>query len=176
MSLGDEAIKGACVHPPHVAPLTIEVWGKHVIGRRHDFLGRATVPAENVQHPHGDVWLPLRGRLSPDPVAEGAYRGEEGKDLNGALVAGSGSPVSVVRETRDRSWGGGLFKTLRLLPAKTASVENETFGNLPPTGSVHVWLGKVHRSSSGGREPGRGRVVLRVHAAANLRKVRYSPV
>lgn len=174
--LGDEAVEGAGVDRLHVASLTIEVWGKHAIGRRRDFLGRATVPAGNVQHPPGDVWLTLGEELSPAPMVEGVHRDEEERGVNSAPVASSGSPVAAVRKKSDKPWGGGLFKTLRGLQAKTSKLENDTSGNLPPTGSVHIWLGKVHRTSSDGREPGRGRVVLHVHAAAGLRKVRCSRV
>lgn len=154
--------------------LTIEVWSKRVIGGRQDFLGTAIVPSQDIEHPPGDAWLPLGSEgVSPSNFGSLVSANNAMADVKNAHVKISEPPPAgtVGIEGGGKSWGSGVLRVLRG-PRKTSSKNDSGAGlTQSPTGSVHVWLGKVRRSSSSGLQPGRGRVILRVHAASGLRKV-----
>ncbi|CAM9193761.1 unnamed protein product [Scytosiphon promiscuus] len=177
--------------------LTISVWSKATtLGGRHDlYLGSATVPARYIDHPPGDVWVPLvrNGEPTTSTIGVGAKDGKiqrkagdkkrnRGiKDVSAAHVGGSGqhagpsSGTIAVPAAGDKKRGGkksrgsGLFKREKNPGTDVGDAESgQPEGST--TGSVHVWLGKVRRGSSSGQQPGKGQAVLRVHAASGLRK------
>lgn len=171
--------------------LTLQLWGKRAIGgNRRDLLGTAVVPTQDMEHPPGDVWLPLGNNIVPAPdtvIAPSVSRrgrdsttADRGKGFEGAddvLQGKTSEPVASATSVGDGKekgnsamWGGGLLKAFSRSKGGARQASNVGFAHVP-TGSVHVWLGKVRGGSSRGREPGRGRVVLRIHAAAGLRKV-----
>lgn len=176
--------------------LTVSVWRKGtMIGKRQDVLvGSATVPAEYIDHPPGDLWLPLANdAFSTNPVsattttagerrqngAPGLEAGNEGGNTHAfGAVSGDAHPgedadnsTGTGRKARGvKSWGSGLFKRGRGRQKGGGSVRPD-LSDAVMTGSVHLWLGKVRRRSLRGQQPGEGHVILRVHAATGLRKV-----
>lgn len=176
--------------------LTIQLWGKRAIGGvRRDLLGTAVISTQDMEQPSGDVCLPLGNNIvsAPDTVdtTTGALRRDRKKDTadeerrvdaddNTPRRKTSEQPVAgtaPVGEDKGKGnsavWGSGLLKAFSRSKAGVRQESNVSSTHLP-TGSIHVWLGKVRGGSSRGREPGRGRVVLRVHSAAGLRKVSNS--
>lgn len=174
--------------------LTLQLWGKRAIGgNRRDLLGTAIVPTQDIEHPPGDIWLPLGNNIIPAPdtvIAPNVSRRgrdsttwDEGKGFEGAddaLQGKTSEPVASATSVGDDKgkgnsamWGSGLLKAFSRSKGLARQASNVGLAHFP-TGSVHVWLGKVRGGSSRGREPGRGRVVLRIHAAAGLRKVNSS--
>lgn len=152
------SLENQAIGRPHSLTLTIEIWSKHAMGRREDFLGRASVPAFEIEHPPGDTWLPLENGL---PLVQSFAECIPPDEMH------------AEHKKSGKLWESGLFKTMRKVLSKEPQPANETGGNLAPTSSVHIWLGKVRRGSASGREPGRGRVILRVHSAEGLGQVGY---
>lgn len=175
--------------------LTVSVWSKgSAIGVRQDvLLGKATVPARYIDHPPGDVWLPLAGvSNSTRTAATSTSRAGINQEGVTALTAGGEATHGVALSsehpytgaaTRDataaggrkggakKSWGSGLFK--RKDPKKRDRTTEVGQQGAVTAGSVRVWLGKVRRGSLSGQQPGKGHAVLRVHGASALRKVRF---
>lgn len=180
--LADGAVQHTDATPVHhhAAPLTIEVWSKRSSDKRRDFLGSAIVPARVIEHPLGGIWLPLGNGSSPPSIGGDNLNPLDGngekKGTNGVPIPPAPAPLATEKVGKERNEtsraGRGLFKSLRGLRPKGSRLKNNTRKNEPPTGSVHVWLGKNHRSSASGHEPGRHKIILRVHAAAGLRKVK----
>lgn len=174
--------------------LKVSVWSKDsVIGGRPDrLLGRATVPARYIDHPPGDVWLPLAGvsnstsMTAPTTTSgevnqkgvSGPTAGPEDADAP-ALSAVSEHPntgavignATAKKTGGTKSWSSGMFKRKGL---RKGSVITEVDQHRAMTaGSVRVWLGKVRRGSLSGQQPGKGHAILRVHGASALRKVQF---
>lgn len=184
VATGDNHVPGTSTpnaHVPHVAYITIEVWAKTIVGKHREFLGSATIPAGEVEHPPGDIWLPVQGKVPVDSFVE-RNQSDDGEHEGG--VAADLSPVladSVEKKQRRKlSWGNGFFKAIRgggdgKSKGSGLRQERKIEFTVPPTGLVHLWLGKIRRGGSAGREAGTGSVMLRIHAASGLRKV-FLPV
>lgn len=164
--------------PENPSTVTITLWSKRdgVLGRQ-DFLGTATIPMRDVEHPPGAVWLPLDDTAVSNVPAtdpQGRERGEHaGEGITGAPV--NLSYPSPEGETATKpsgsTWTRGIFKSIRGSRPKGLRKDSGPKRAQEPTGSVHLWLGKASRRSAHGQFPGKGRVMLRVHAGSGLRKV-----
>lgn len=164
------------MHMIHASSLTISVWSKHsAIGARQGLLlGRATVPAGYINHPPGDVWLPLAD------VSNSASATAGREDAHAPALstfpehpytgATTGDATTTGGErSGTKPWGSGLFK--RKGPKKSGDAGQH---RAVAVGSVRVWLGKARRGSLTGQQPGKAHAVLRVHGASALRKVRLA--
>lgn len=183
--------------PP--SSLTLCVWRKGtMIGERQGILvGSATVPAQYIDHPPGEIWLPLvneskftnsTSATTTTTMGEGCQKDAPGlgaKDNGGNTPAvgavsedpyprdDASTPTGAGSKKRGgtKSWGSGLFR-IRKGRRRGNGGAQQDLGDAAIAGSVHLWLGKVRRRSLSGQQPGKGFVRLRVHAASGLRKVR----
>lgn len=178
--------------------LTVSVWIKSsAMGGLQDLLlGRATVPTRYIDHPPGDVWLPLAGVSNPTSASATATSGgeENQKGVAGpaaghedgdspalgavsespytGAIAGDANGAGSKKRGGKKSWGSGLlFK--RKGPRKGDGATGLGQPQAMAAGSVRVWLGKVRRGSLSGQQPGNGHAILRVHGASALRKVQF---
>ncbi len=181
--------------PP--SSLTICVWRKGtMIGERQDFLvGSATVPAQYIDHPPGEIWLPLvndsksanptsatttpMGETRPSDTPGFEAKHDGGNTLAIGAVsgdpypgddAGTPTPAGSKKSGGAKSWASGLFKRGRGRRMRNGSTQQD-LSDAALAGSIRLWLGKVRRRSLSGQQPGKGFVTLRVHAASGLRKV-----
>lgn len=172
----------ATTGPPAVASSTlfIQVWSKRVLEGREEHIGTAVVPPLEVEHPSGDVWLPLEAReATAGSMIEGIGGESHGAKTNEDVHGGVSGPFfrssvpgrDVQGRPGTKSRRAKFFEAMRVPRERGLQKYSKTGAPQVSTGSVHIWLGKACKSSLSGRQPGRGRVVLSVHAASGLRKV-----
>lgn len=180
--------------------LTVSVWSKgpRFGGQQSLLVGTATVPVLCIDHPPGDIWLPITvantttsgdgdekdkkdrkagggGGVEDAAAGHGTVAEHPYPDASAAAISRSTTTAAGGNGNRggNKSWGSGLFKRGKKAPRRqgSRSIEPTQPKEAVDVGSVHVWLGKVRRGSSSGLRPGKGHVILRVHSASGLRKV-----
>lgn len=158
------------------SPLTVEVWATSINRQHREFLGSASVSAQEIQHPTGDIRLPLTGTVPLKPVVK--ERGGDSRDVVKAEVACATRPVPQGKDFDTQSWRGELFGSIGRVRLKDQQDElkgckdvSEARESTRPNGSVYIWLGRDRASSTEGLEAGNGEVMLRVHNASGLKEV-----
>ncbi|CAM9268105.1 unnamed protein product, partial [Discosporangium mesarthrocarpum] len=166
-------------------PLTVELWDKDFMHGNGDWLGSATIPADMILHPPGDLILTLSSRqqpqpgdLTPAPTSTGRAEdnvqvdvGDKGRSKGTTMPGGRGVikwGSSLLHKGLRGVTAGGWLSRDRGAPGEDQEVGWET----TTSSSVHLWIGrgKTEREAWGGWEPGTGRATLRVHRANGLRK------
>lgn len=157
---------------PCSTPLTLEVWGEEVSGNRREFFGSARLSLRDMEHPPGDLWLPLEGTTRVDNRDSGSHGADEGGEGGTGVGAAVRSESGGAAASDGETWVEGLLRTVRRVRRGDRRKQSVAWVPGPATGSVHLWLGRARRSSPGGLEPGEGAVVFQVHGVTGLRQVR----